>query len=89
MRDRLPLPNRIQNAPVLWLGLEFFYSAFLDLNTCRPSGWNLGPIPWSAIADYANAMDVIGEQRDDLFFFVRSLDSAYLEYHEVKAKHKK
>jgi len=89
MRERLPLPKRIQNAPEMWIGLELYYGAFLDLNTCRPSGWSVCPIPWTAIADYAVAHEIKGEQRDDLFYFIRYLDSAYLKYYEKKNKSKK
>lgn len=37
-----------------------------------------GPIPWSVIDRYAEVNDIVGEQRDDLFFHVRRLDRAYL-----------
>jgi hypothetical protein len=88
MRERLPLPHAIQSAPDLWLGLELYYGAFVDLNTCRQSGWSVSPIPWTAIADYARAFRIEGEQRDDLFFFVRAMDTAYLEFCEKKAAKK-
>ena len=91
-RDRLPLPNRIKNAPDLWLGLEFFYVAFLDLDSERPTGWNIGRIPWSAIDRYASYLGLIDpddEQRGDLFYLVRSLDSAFVEYHIAEGKKKK
>lgn len=82
----MPLPARIQNAPELMLGLEFYYGAFLDLNTCRPTGWDILPIPWSAMSDYAQMMGLDAEERDDLFFFVTSLDSAFRSYHQAKAE---
>lgn len=84
MRERLPLPHAIQNAPELWLGLELYLGAFIDLDSCRPSGWDARPIPWTAIADYADAYGITGEQRDDLFYFVRAMDSALRKYWDAK-----
>lgn len=80
----MPLPQRIKNAPNMPFGLELFYSAFLDLNTCRPAGWGLQGIPWSAISDYAEVIGIYDEDRDDLFYFVTSLDSAFRDYHDKK-----
>jgi hypothetical protein len=71
------------------MGLELYYGAFLDLTTCRSVGFGAGPIPWSAINDYAITFDIVGEMRDDLFCYVRELDSAYLEYQSKKDKAKK
>lgn len=88
MRERLPLPDRIQNAPELFIGSELFYGAFMDLSTCRPAGWGVCPIPFSAIIDYAAAMDIEGDQRDDLVLFVRSLDAAYVKHYNQKEKAK-
>jgi hypothetical protein len=86
MRERLPLPQRIQDAPELWIGLELYYGAFVDLNTCRPSGWGMCPIPWTAIADYASVYRITGEQKDDLFYFVRAMDAAFMGYCQDKEK---
>jgi len=88
LRERLPFPKRIANAPELWMGLELFYGAFLDLTTDRPMGWDARPIPWTAIRDYADAYDIRDEQREDLFDLVRAMDIAYLKHLEKKAKKK-
>lgn len=84
MRERLPLPKRIRNAPALRMGLELFYSAFLDLHSCRSAGWGAGPIPWSAIADWAGVNQLDEEQTEDLFYHVRALDDAFLAYNEQR-----
>jgi len=84
MRERLPLPSRIQNAPSLELGLELYYGAFLDLNSCRPIGMDEGPIPWIAIFDYCDRLGIEGEQREDMFHHVRVLDLAYFEFKSSK-----
>ena len=66
------------------MGLELFYGAFLDLSTCRPSGWGLCAIPWTVIHDYASANRLMGDEREDLFFHIRKMDDAYMEYHKSK-----
>ena len=72
------------------MGLELFFEAFLDLNTCRQSGWSLSHIPWTAIANYAKVNGFHGEEDEqELFFFVREMDRGYLEYHKEKEKLKK
>jgi hypothetical protein len=72
---RCPLPDRIANAPSLFLGLEVWYAAFLDLNGCRETGWGAGPIPWTAMRDYADAYEL---DLDDLEFFLHEMDRVYL-----------
>ena len=84
MRERLPLPERIANAPQLQLGLELYYDAFWELGSCRVSGWSAGPIPWVAINDYAEAFEFDEEQREALTYYTRRLDQAYLMFHAPK-----
>ena len=76
----MPLPDMILNEPALFHGLEFYYAAFMDLTTCRAQGMGEGPISWTVIADYCNAFDIHGEQREDMFYFIRAMDSTYLEF---------
>ena len=70
------------------LGLELYYDAFWDLNSCRPSGWNLGPISWTTLHDYAKAYEFDEEQFSDLVHYVRELDVAYLDHQQKKGKGK-
>lgn len=79
MRERRPVPPSIANAPELRFGLEMYYGAYLDLMTCRTLGMGLGPIPWTAINQYAKAYDYTEEQEDDLQFYISRMDNAYLE----------
>jgi hypothetical protein len=73
IRERRPLPDAIAKAPQLFMGLELYYVAYLDLSSCRSIGMAEGPIPWLAIYDYAQRLGMDEEQRDDLLFFVQSL----------------
>lgn len=87
MRERIPLPKRIANAPELWLGLELFYDAFWDLNSCRDLGAvGFGPIPWSAVKDYAQTFELDSEQFQDLYYYIRRMDDAYLKFCSPKGK---
>lgn len=80
------MPDKIANAPELPFGTELYYGAFNDLSSCRPGGFGLSPIPWSAINDYADVMNYDEDQKDDLFLFVRLMDKAYMNYHREKAE---
>lgn len=84
----MPLPSRIANAPELDIGLELFYVAFFDLHSCRQIGFSAGPIPWTAIRDYANEHNIFGDQREDLFYYVQMMDKAYLEWQSKEADRK-
>ncbi len=84
----MPLPSRIQNAPELWLGSELFYMAFLDLTSCRQIGTALGPIPLLSILEYCVFHGIVGEQQDDLVWFVQRLDQKYLQWSAGRGKSK-
>lgn len=80
------MPDRIANAPVLQVGLELYLNAFLDLSSCRPQGFVEGPISWISIHQYAEANEFTGEQREDLFYYIHSLDNEYLKFKNRKTK---
>lgn len=81
----MPIPDKIRNAPELRMGLQLYLDAFYDLNTDRPSGWSLMPIPRSAIRDYAVAHDFTDEQKDSLLYHIPLMDQAFRKHH---AEHK-
>lgn len=85
-RRKRPLPERIANAPDLLTGLELFFEAFIELNTCRMVGWGPGPIPFTAIADYAAFLGLTVEETEDLFYHVRKMDEAFLKWNARKSK---
>lgn len=78
-----PLPSAIANKPSLMPGLELFYTAFVDLTTCR-GGMGDGPIPWTAIQEYCDHIEVYGGQRARLHACVRAMDITFLEHHRKK-----
>ncbi len=79
-----PLPPKVANAPVLQTGLDLYYTAFLDLCSCRSSGFGMGQIPWTAINDYAVAWEFSIEQTEDLLHHAKALDQAYMEHYRKK-----
>lgn len=85
MRRRRPLPSAIKDAPRLWLGSELFFDAFLDLQGDR-SGDGTGPIPWTCVNRYAREIELGADDRDDLHFYVRAMDEAWLEWYREKRK---
>lgn len=77
-----PVPDFIAEAPELLPGLKQYVDAFWELHTCR-SVFGLGivgPIPWTAVNEYAIRNGYEGEEFDDLLYHLRSLDEAYLDY---------
>lgn len=82
LRARNPLPDPIQNAPEIPLGLGMFYQAFQELSSERTEG----PIPGTAIRAYCRDEEIDGELADDLFYHVRNLDNALLEYTRKKTE---
>lgn len=73
------IPARIANAPELNTGLELFINAFFDLDSERSHAFSISPIPWSKIKEYADAFEIEGEMREDLFYFVKSMDNDHLK----------
>jgi len=83
-----PLPERIANAPDLFLGLELVFNAFTELNTCRNTGWSAGPIPSWCIDEHADRAGLGEEEAEDLHYHIRMMDQAFLKYSARKNKEK-
>lgn len=74
----------MQNAPELFWGLELYYDAFLDLQSCRSLGMAEGPISWHAIYEYAIRHQFSEGQHDDLQYYISRMDAAYAKHRESK-----
>jgi hypothetical protein len=81
LKQNLPLPKAIANAPELELGLEFVYKAFWELSSCRQCGFGIGYIPWPAIAEYAAFYGLEADEFDDFVYQIRAMDKAYVQHH--------
>jgi len=49
----------------------------------------LGRIPWMAIDEYCDRKRYDDDTREDMHFYIRALDVAYLKYNNRKAKERK
>ena len=86
MRSGLPIPSRIENAPSIWPGLELYYLGFLELNSSRQIGMQLGPIPWLAIEQYAQAKELDDDQKEAMHYHISEMDRSYLKIQGKKNK---
>lgn len=84
MREGIPLPQRIENAPSLLPGLELYYIAFTDLMASRQTGFGLGPIWWDTIQRYCDVHGIVGEQAEDMHYHIREMDTVYMKHHSKK-----
>jgi len=83
---RRPLPDRIQNAPDLHMGLELYFGAFMELNTCRSTGWSAGPIPAWCIDEFCSRNELDSDEAEDMHYLIRQMDQEFLKYMERKSK---
>jgi len=73
------LPDFIVDKPELDFGLEFYLLVFWELATCRSTGMGgEGPIPWTAINDFAIRYNIVGHEFERLVLILKSLDVVYL-----------
>lgn len=86
-KQRAPIPKTILEAPVLQPGLQFYYSAYLTLASCRSLGFGAeGRVPWTAVAQYADRYGLDEEDLDLLWTLVCELDSCYHKFQQKKGK---
>lgn len=83
-----PLPEKIRNAPELDPSLRIYSRAFKQLSSCRQLGMGIGPIPWTAVVEYAKIYQLSQEQTDALHFHVERMDGAYLDWVNKKTTNK-
>lgn len=82
-RFKQPIPDRIRNKPKLGFGLDFYLSAFFDLEYERQwvnEGAIALPITWTSLQNYAQHHDLEGDAHEDFMFFMAALDTAYLKH---------
>lgn len=80
----MPLPAKIAAAPELLLGLEFYFSVFLELQNCRDVAFGAGPLRTTTILDYARGMELDEHETDMLVFHLRKMDNEYLKWNNAK-----
>lgn len=87
LRERHPDAPSLRAKPEpLPLWLCHLPGAFFELSSCREFGMAVGPIPWTAIVEYAERMGACDEFGLEAFCrYIRDMDVAYLEYHNRAA----
>lgn len=66
------------------------WHAFAVLSTDRPSGWSLGPIPWSAIDRYARRHGIDGPDHFAWFeTLIMAMDREFMAWHAARAEREK
>ena len=80
----MPVPQ-LDNKPSI-LGYEWFYEAFVLLNTCRQIGMTFGPIPWTSVEHYAIATNLNADDKYFLHQIVSHLDEVYLKHMQEKTQ---
>ena len=56
---------------------QFYIEAFYELSSCRVSSMALGPIPFTAIVEYARLFDL--SEFEDFHYYIRAMDNALLK----------
>lgn len=80
---------RLDSRPVLPMWLHDTWAAFWKVGSCRQVGMGTGPIPWTAINDYAIRYRINGEDFEDFEHIIREMDGCYLEKQRAKQDAKK
>lgn len=74
------MPKWLREAPLLWSSLTWIYYAFCELSTCRQSALTCGPIPWTAVMQFADREGMDESDRRDLLYLIRKMDEAYIDH---------
>lgn len=82
-----PIPDRIQNAPFIWPGLELYYIGFLELTSSRSIGMGLGPISWLSVQQYCVLKGLDEEQTEAMHHHIAAMDEVYLKHMRKKMEH--
>lgn len=79
-----PLPAWVDEEPDLEPLERFFLDAFWDLSTCRALGMVIGPIPTTAMREYADRYQLDWENSRDFVTILREMDAGFLDWHRTK-----
>jgi hypothetical protein len=63
-----------------------YLSAFFELDSERKIGFSIGRIGWMSIKEYALTFEFDDVQTEDLLYFVKEMDRAYIEHVRLQLK---
>ena len=78
------IPQSLLDEPELMPGLHMIYNGFWNISTDRQVGMSLGPLPHTAIREYAKEYNLPEEDADDFRRLVRAMDGFYLSWIDKK-----
>lgn len=81
-----PPPQWYLDEPPLLSGDRFYLDAFHTLGTCRQIGYALGPIPWTAIRQYAVNAGLDAEMAQVFEAVIFEMDLAHAEWCERQSQ---
>lgn len=82
-RFKEPLPLRVINKPTLFFGNALFLNAWFELDSERKRP---EPITRPMCFQYASDYDLDYEQQEDLWFFIRTMDTDFMEWWRKKQR---
>lgn len=71
------------------VGLEWIWTAYMDLRTCRDVGMAVGPIPWWAIEMYKERKGYSWEEGSLMEYCLEAIERKLSKYQEKKDKKEK
>lgn len=80
------MPGQNLQRPVVEPGTEFYYTAFLQLDSERPPYENVAHIPRSAIVSWCRYEGLNEDDTDMVVQIVRELDAVYIRNCRAKIK---
>ncbi len=84
-KRNVELSEALANPPCLDNWNIWVRDAFPELSTCRQVGMGSGPIPWTAIDQYAARHQIFGASYDLFVYLIRRMDDAFLKYKKSEA----
>ena len=89
-RQNMPVSDKIQNAPELLPGLQFYVDAFNLLSSSRMAfDGGIGHIPYSEISKFCDDMRLGDEERGDVHFLLNEVDQFYVKWQTTKIRTKR
>lgn len=87
LERKQPIPDLFGERPDLMDGDQFFMDAYWELSSCRYVA--LGPIPWTAIMEFARYVQLPVDLVPMFNRAIRALDITFLEWREKQLENKK
>jgi hypothetical protein len=77
----------LDNRPDLESHVVWVWNAFQQLNSCRQFGMAVGPIPWTAVNEYAMRHGIVDmDDFEEFRFLIVAMDETFLSHNTRKQK---